>query len=169
MYSLNPQQQKTIHTPLYKALTQIRKILKGQNISASPERKTELKQIIAEKGITLANIENFIAAEKSRAKRRYNDTNIYIHDYEYSNGDIVNVNDEITMLLKGITENEIIAEIVNALKTPQQRQVLKYMATGYSNVKIAEKMGISKPRVTQHIKHIRTIGYQLNPNGVTFL
>jgi len=170
IYSLNPQQQKTAHTPLYKALPQVRKILKGQNISASPTRIAELKQVIADKGITLENIDNFIAEKKSQAKKSYNDTNMYIHDKEHSytsgNGEIENVNNEITKLLKGITDNDTITEIVNALKSPQQKQVLKYMAFGYSNSGIAEKMGISKPRVSQHIDRIRAIGYQLNPNGI---
>jgi|GEM_PF-5639887 len=166
IYAQNKQHATTTHTTLYKQLLKIRKILKGQNIKASPAELDKLTDIIVEKSITADNVDGFIAEEKTRAQTSYTSTNIYIHDHEKANGDIVNVNDELSKLFKNMAFDEVLGNIRKNL-TPSQLKVLYHMALGRPNNVIAVKMGISKPRVSQHISRIHEIANTLYPNGIS--
>jgi hypothetical protein len=161
LYNQDKQPQKTNNTPLYDALLEIRKLLKGQKIKADPERLAYLAQVMADKKITAENIECFIAEEKSRSTKVYISTIEYLSDYEESRGEIASPDDEITKLIEAMSKSrdskEVITEIENALQSANQKQVLEYLVTGHSNKAIAEKMGISTGRVSQQIKRVRQI------------
>ena len=165
VYDQNKQHATTTHTTLYKQLLKIRKILKGQNIKASPAELDKLTDIIVEKSITADNVEGFIAEEKTRAQTSYTSTNMYIHDYEKANGDIVNVNDELSKLFKNMAFDEVLGNIRKNL-TPSQLKVLYHMALGRPNNVIAAKMGLAKQTVQTHIDRIKAKVAVLYPNGI---
>lgn len=56
------------------------------------------------------------------------------------------------------------AEILERLNATQRR-VLTLLANGYSKAEIAEKLGVSRPRISQHLEAIRTIHAAVNDHA----
>lgn len=126
-------------------------------------------------------------AYKAVNKYLYNNSNIgkggkgyktlYIED---ANGDIVNVNRAINIILRGNERNEffpttddesddanliIINNIISKCRD-RQKNIIKYLSYGYSQKQIAEKLGCSQQNVAARIKDIRKIAFTLYPDGV---
>lgn len=114
------------------------------------------------------NKDNFILAVKAvcnyiyRQKRRYSKPGIlYIDNPE--TGEIENTNSGITHMLNHIEHNDIIDNIVKVL-SPTQIKVLKFLAFGYSNVQISEKLNISDKTISVHVSRIREKARTLYPD-----
>jgi RNA polymerase sigma factor (sigma-70 family) len=174
IYAQDKIQVKTISTPLYSKLLKIRKLLKRWNIKITSEQRAELEQIIADKNITAGNIEILIAEEKARAEKSYISANVRTQDLKPRNGgedeDIVEVefedkSDDMNDFITAISHSGVLANIMGALQSSTQHQVLEYMAEEQTPREIAFNMGISEARVSQHRKRIREIALSLYPGG----
>lgn len=103
---------------------------------------------------------------------------VYIEDID---GDIINVNKDIARIVKKsdiITDTDmqddptdisklsyIISDIMEGL-TPPQKQVLEYLARGYSERQIANAMNRSKTTIHEHKLNITKKAKAKYPNGV---
>lgn len=111
----------------------------------------------------------------TRVRRRYDSTGqlLEMGDYQYikyphiyidayngtdENGgaafDIVDVNDELSRYMRGQSDNDTINDVLMIL-TPEQKRVLKYLASGYSYETIAGKMHTTAAAVRKHFQRIK--------------
>ena len=171
--------QKTYHEPFYHDLLLIRKLLKGEKPKASKKRLERLEQIITKKGITDQNIESIIAVEKAKGKKSFQSVTMLFSDYfthhndeldndnNVINNNIVDPNDRIDALVEEMSPSEytkFVEKINNALKSPQQMQIIEYRTLNFTNKEISEIMGITEGRVSQHVTRIIKIVKNLLPD-----
>lgn len=90
---------------------------------------------------------------------------LYINDYENSNGDIVNVNNEISHLINGLVMQDQITNITTLL-SKTQNTILKYIAYGYTNIQIAKKLNCTKQNISNNISKIKAKIESLYPELV---
>lgn len=87
-------------------------------------------------------------------------------DNDGKDDELTNVKDERICIEAETANKEMIENIYNALKSPEQRKIFQYKKLGVRNKEIAEKIGITPARVSQHFTRIREIARSMYPNGM---
>jgi transposase len=161
LYGNNKMVKNTENTKLYNNLIIARKILKHQKVEVSTAKLEEIASMIADKNVTLVNIDSLIEEEKLHRKVDYVPRKLYIEDTLDENGENgiysqICVNSEIDRLLEKSGENELINSFLKEI-TPRQAQILKYRSYGWQDLAIAEKVGCSMKTVSGHMSRIREV------------
>lgn len=79
--------------------------------------------------------------------------------------ELQDVNNTIAAAIKHLDAIPALRSIIEIL-TPMQRKVLHYVSLGYTTITIGKRLGISQPRVTQHMQAIQAKALTLYPNGL---
>jgi len=107
------------------------------------------------------------SATATRTRRKYDESGnlLALNEYKYvkhphmyiedeATGDIVDVNDGISRLMRGLVAHETIQAVL-ALLTPTQKRIIAHVAKGHTNATIAKRLNITPVTVRRHLQIIR--------------